>query len=199
MTVTAAGKKIPAGATRGSCPPPIRDAANRERLWAGLKEGIIDFIVSDHSPCTPELKRLDEGDFMAAWGGISSVQLSVALVWTEAKQRGFGLSDLHRWMCQGPARFAGLNPMKGLIATGFDADLVVWDPEKRKTIMADKQQSAIDYNVFEGHEVVGLPRFTLKRGQVAVREGEVPTRGGPGRFVAREARRAGRRRPSAGG
>jgi allantoinase len=127
--LTLQAERIPAGATPCKCAPPIRDSANRERLWAGLKDGIIDFVVSDHSPCTPELKRLDEGDFMAAWGGISSVQLSVALVWTEARQRGFGLSDLYRWMCQGPARFAGLNPMKGLIATGFDADLVVWDPD----------------------------------------------------------------------
>jgi allantoinase len=163
--LTLQAELIPLGATPCKCAPPIRDAANRERLWAGLKDGIIDFVVSDHSPCTPELKRMEEGDFMAAWGGISSVQLSVPLVWSEARRRGFGLSDLNRWMCQGPARFAGIDTMKGRIATGFDADLVVWDPEATFEVTPDEIHHRHKITPYLDYNLQGVIATTYVRGR----------------------------------
>ncbi|HSN98684.1 MAG TPA: allantoinase AllB [Candidatus Nanopelagicales bacterium] len=124
-----AAEEIPDGRTEYKCAPPIREQDNRERLWRALAGGAIDLVVSDHSPCTPALKLPDEGDFTRAWGGIASLQLGLSLIWTEASRRGFGLVDLARWMCEAPARLAGLSHRKGRIAPGLDADLVVWDPE----------------------------------------------------------------------
>ena len=124
--LTFAAEQIPDGAMEFKCCPPIRDAANREALWAGLADGVIDCVVSDHSPCPPELKR---GDFGSAWGGIASVQLGLSAVWTQAAQRGFGLADVTRWMCAAPATLAGLTS-KGTIAPGFDADFVVLAPDE---------------------------------------------------------------------
>ena len=124
--LTFAAEQIPDGATQFKCCPPIRDAANRDALWAGLSDGVIDCLVSDHSPCPPELKR---GDFGSAWGGIASVQLGLAAVWTQAAQRGFSLADVVRWMCAAPAALAGLTS-KGAIAPGFDADFAVVAPDE---------------------------------------------------------------------
>jgi allantoinase len=126
LTLTA--EEVPDGATQFKCCPPIRDAANRDALWEGLAEGLIACVVSDHSPCTPELKHPDTGDFGAAWGGISSLQLGLSIMYTEALARGFELSDVVRWMAQRPADLVGLTH-KGRIAVGADADLVAFDPE----------------------------------------------------------------------
>ena len=123
-----AAEDIPDGATPFKCCPPIRERANRERLWQALRDGIIDCVVSDHSPCPPELKHLADGDFGAAWGGISSVQLSLPVVWTQARERGFSLDDIARWMAARPAEIAGIAG-KGRIAPGFDADLVAFAPD----------------------------------------------------------------------
>ncbi|HUP65393.1 MAG TPA: allantoinase AllB [Thermoanaerobaculia bacterium] len=121
-------ERIPDGATEFKCAPPIREHENRERLWEGLSDGTIELVVSDHSPCSPDLKKRDQGDFGAAWGGISSLQLVLPIVWTEASRRGFGPVDVARWLCEGPARLCGLEGRKGSIREGADADLVVWDP-----------------------------------------------------------------------
>jgi allantoinase len=123
-----AAEQVPDGATQFKCCPPIRDQANRERLWQALADGLIDCVVSDHSPCTAELKRLDTGDFAAAWGGIASVQLSLPVTWTQARRRGHSLAQLAGWMSTGPARLAGLAG-KGLIAPGYDADFAVFAPD----------------------------------------------------------------------
>src|ERR1022692_2328455 len=125
-----AAEQISPGATQYKCCPPIRDLANRELLWAALCAGVIDCVVSDHSPCPPDLKGLDAGDFGAAWGGISSIQLGLPVVWTHARERGHDLADVARWMATGPARLAGL-ARKGVIAAGHDADLVAFAPDER--------------------------------------------------------------------
>ena len=126
LTLDAA--RIPDGATEFKCCPPIRDAANADRLWAALAEGLITCVVSDHSPCTPELKRAGAGDFAAAWGGIASVQLGLPVIWTTARDRGHTLADVAAWMARRPADLVGL-PGKGRIAAGADADLVAFDPD----------------------------------------------------------------------
>ena len=116
-------ESVPDGATEYKCAPPIRDHENREALWRGLKDGVIDFVVSDHSPCTPALKGRERGDFAEAWGGIASLQLGLPAVWTEASRRGHSLGEIASWMSARPAALAGLGRRKGQIAPGFDADL----------------------------------------------------------------------------
>ena len=123
-------EEIPARATQYKCAPPIRSAANRELLWAGLAEGTIDMIGTDHSPCPPEMKRAEEGSFLTSWGGIASLSLGLPVMWTEMQRRGFGLDRLAHWMSTSPAQLAGLARTKGRIAEGFDADLVILEPEE---------------------------------------------------------------------
>jgi allantoinase len=123
-----AAEEVPAGATEFKCCPPVRYAANREALWRALEAGVIDCVVSDHSPCTPEMKDFASGDFRTAWGGISSLQIGLPAVWTVARRRGHSLADVARWMAAFPASLAGL-PGKGRIAVGCDADLVAFDPD----------------------------------------------------------------------
>ena len=122
---------IRSGRTEFKCAPPIRDSRNRNRLWTALGRGAIDFVVSDHSPSPPEMKCQKIGDFFKAWGGISSLQFGLAAMWTELRRRNYSLTHLVRWMCSGPARLAGLESHKGAIATGYDADIVIWNPEQR--------------------------------------------------------------------
>jgi len=121
--LTFAAEDVPDGATPFKCCPPIREAANRELLWEGLRSGVVGCVVSDHSPCTPSLKRLDTGDFGAAWGGIASLQLGLPAVWTQARARGFGLADVVRWMAERPADLVGLAG-KGRIAVGDPVELL---------------------------------------------------------------------------
>jgi allantoinase len=122
--------RVPDGATEFACAPPIRDEANCDALWAALADGTLDMVVSDHSPCAAELKFAASGDFGRAWGGISSLQLGLSLVWTQAWRRGFGLIDVVRWMAEQPALLAGLMT-KGRIAAGAVADFCVFDPLAR--------------------------------------------------------------------
>jgi allantoinase len=127
--LTLAAEEIADGQTAAKCSPPVREAANRELLWAGLRAGTLGLVVSDHSPCTVPMKKLDTGDFGAAWGGISSLQIGLPLVWTQARARGVGLGQVAAWMSAAPARLAGL-PAKGRIAVGRDADFCVFAPEE---------------------------------------------------------------------
>jgi allantoinase len=123
-----AAEEVQPGHTEFKCCPPIRYAVNREALWRALGDGAIDGVVSDHSPCTPSLKGLPDGDFRTAWGGISSLQLGLPVVWSVARRRGFSLADIARWMSVFPADLAGLST-KGRIAVGYDADFVAFDPD----------------------------------------------------------------------
>jgi allantoinase len=124
--LTFADDGIPAGATQFKCAPPIRSAENREELWRALGRGVIDFVVSDHSPCAPELKKFEAGDFMAAWGGIAGLQFTLPATWMGAKRRGFQLEDVVRWTAEKTAAFTGLKS-KGRLEKGRDADLVIFD------------------------------------------------------------------------
>jgi allantoinase len=155
---------IPDGATQYKCCPPIREAENRERLWSALGDGLIDFVVSDHSPCVPELKLLEQGDFGGAWGGIASVQLSLPAVWTEAARRGFSSADLVRWMAAGPARFVGLAD-RGAIIEGRQADFVIFAPDEEFTVDAHELQQRNPVTPYHGRVLRGAVRETWLRGR----------------------------------
>ncbi len=157
-------EEVPAGDTRYKCAPPIREQENADRLWQGLEEGLIDFIISDHSPCTPELKLLESGDFMAAWGGISGLQFGLSLIWSEAQRRGYSISQLARWLCEGPARFAGW-PAKGTIGVGHPADFVVWQPEASFTVQGQAIRHRHKVTPYEGKTLQGVIQQTWLRGR----------------------------------
>jgi allantoinase len=173
-------EEIPDGATQFKCCPPVREAANRELLWRGLADGTIDCVVSDHSPCTPELKRLDVGDFGLAWGGISSLEIGLPVVWSEARRRGFGLPDVVRWMAEGPARLVGLQ-RKGQIAPGCDADLCVFAPDEAFVVDPTRLHHKNPLTPYDGRPLRGVVRGTWLRGQDL--EGDQPQ----GRLLTRGA------------
>ncbi len=156
-------EEVGRGQTLYKCAPPIREASNRELLWDGLRQGTIDFIVSDHSPCTPDLKHLESGDFTAAWGGIAGLQLSLPVIWTEARQRGFGLQDVARWLSAGPAAFARLGD-KGAIQAGRHADLVAFDPAAQWVPGTDDVRFKNKTSPWLGRSLVGRPVATWLRG-----------------------------------
>ncbi|GAB3988648.1 allantoinase AllB [Spirosoma daeguense] len=122
-------EQIPDGQTQFKCAPPIREQANNDQLWTALREGLIDFVATDHSPAPPDLKQTKSGNFMTAWGGIASLQLALPILWTAARNRGCDVVDIARWLCEKPAHLAGLSHRKGRIAIGYDADLIVWNPD----------------------------------------------------------------------
>jgi allantoinase len=169
-----ASEEIADGATLCKCAPPIRSRENREELWRGLREGVIDLIATDHSPCPPEMKRLEEGDFRTAWGGISGLSVALPLVWTEARRRGFGLEDVVRWMAAGSARLAGCAERKGSIAEGYDADLVVFDPEEEFVVGEDRLHYRHRVSPYLGERLLGVVKSTFVRGKCVFDEGEFP-------------------------
>ncbi len=165
-------EEIPDGATLCKCAPPIRSRENRERLWQGLKDGIIDLVATDHSPCPPAMKRLDEGSFKTAWGGISSLSLALPIIWTEASRRGFTLTDLTRWMSEQPARLAGCSACKGRIAEGFDADFVIFEPEAEFVATKDRLHYRHPVSPYLGEKLRGVVKATYLRGQCVFTDGQ---------------------------
>ncbi|MFX0578589.1 allantoinase AllB [Nocardia nepalensis] len=158
-----ASEEIPDGATQFKCCPPIRESGNRELLWEGLREGIIDMVVSDHSPSTADLKCFDTGDFARAWGGISSLQLGLSAVWTEARLRGFTLVDIARWMSRAPAEHAGLR-RKGAIEVGYDADFCVFAPDDAFVVDAHRLHHKNAVTPYAARPLAGAVRGTWLRG-----------------------------------
>ena len=131
-----------------------------------MADGTIEFVVSDHSPCTPQLKHIDSGDLEKAWGGISSLQFGLSIIWTEAIQRGISLQQVTDWMATRPANFAGLQGRKGRIAIGYDADMVVFDDRSHYTIDPTMIRYRHKVTPYEGREVVGVVEQTYLRGQL---------------------------------
>lgn len=162
LTLEAEG--IQDGNTHFKCAPPIRQKSNQDALWEGLKEGIIDFIVSDHSPCTPVLKKFETGDFDAAWGGIAGLQFSLPVVWTELTKRGFGIPELSFWMAESPARFLNIKGKTGTIEAGTDADLVVWDPGASFTLEPSQIYHRHAVTPYAGQNFQGVIEKTFVRG-----------------------------------
>ncbi len=173
-----AAEDVPDGATQFKCCPPIRETANQDALWAGLAAGTIDMIVTDHSPSTPELKLFGNGDFGAAWGGISSLQLGLPVVWSQARERGFALAEVVTWMAQRPAELVGLS-RKGRIAAGADADLVVFAPDEAFVVDPAGLHHRHPLTPYAGRKLTGTVRTTWLRGEPV---GESPR----GRFLVRE-------------
>ncbi|GHG46780.1 allantoinase AllB [Streptomyces griseocarneus] len=159
LTLTA--EDVPDGATEFKCCPPIREAADRDALWAALADGTVGCVVSDHSPCTTDLKV---PDFATAWGGISSLQLGLPAVWTEARRRGHTLHDVARWMSAGPAALAGLS-RKGAIAPGRDADFAVLAPDETFTVDPAALHHRNPVTAYAGRTLYGVVRSTWLRGR----------------------------------
>jgi allantoinase len=160
-----AADEVPGGATEFKCCPPIRERGNRERLWDGLAEGTIDMVVSDHSPCPVMMKKRHAGDFTAAWGGISSLQLRLPIVWTEAQRRGYSFLDLAKWLCENPARQVNLHSRKGMIGVGQDADFVIWEPHREFVVNAADLQHRHKLTPYHGRQLKGVVRKTFLRGK----------------------------------
>ncbi len=161
-----AAEDVPDGATEFKCCPPVRERENREQLWEGLRDGTIDMVVSDHSPCPPDMKLRDKGDFMKAWGGISSLQLRFPVMWTEANARGFTINQLAEWLCAAPARQVGLAQRKGSINIGSDADLVVWNPQRELRVARDLIQHRHKLTPYAGETLRGVVEKTFLRGEM---------------------------------
>jgi allantoinase len=162
--LTFEAEEIQEGATAFKCAPPIRDHDNRERLWTALLDGAIQLVASDHSPSPPLMKHLDSGDFLRAWGGVASLQIALPATWTGASARGGSLHQLTAWMCHAPARLAGL-ARKGEIAAGYDADLVVWDPDAELTVDARSLQHRHPITPYDGLRLRGTVERTYLRGR----------------------------------
>ncbi len=178
-------------AARRVMSPPFRGKSHQDSLWAGLQSGSLSVVATDHCAFTTEQKRFGINDFTKIPNGTGGLEDRMPMLWTHGVGTGrLTMNEFVAVTSTNIAKILNCYPKKGAVLVGADADLVVWDPEKTKVISAGSQQSAIDYNVFEGQVVKGLPRYTMTRGQVAVMDGEIRTQEGHGRFVAREARPA---------
>ncbi|HEX8457808.1 MAG TPA: allantoinase AllB [Pyrinomonadaceae bacterium] len=180
-----AAEDVPDGATEFKCCPPIRERANGEQLWDALKAGVLDFVVSDHSPCPPELKRRDAGDFLAAWGGIASLQLRLSVVWTEARRRKVSIERVVEWTAAAPARLVGLDARKGAIRAGCDADLVVFRPEAEFQVRPSMLYHRHKLTPYAGRTLNGAVAATYLRGALIYESGHFKSERATGALLAR--------------
>jgi allantoinase len=174
--LTFAAEEIADGGTPFKCAPPVREREQRERLWQGLADGDIDIVASDHSPAPPSMKSADTGDFLSAWGGIASLQLSLPAVWTGASTRGFSMLDIVRWMSAAPAGLAGSSDRKGAIAAGRDADLVIFDPDDEFVVDPAQLRHRHPLTPYAGRTLRGRVRTTILRGECIYQDGELLSR-----------------------
>jgi allantoinase len=157
---------ISRGATQFKCAPPIRSAENREELWRALKDGTIDLVATDHSPCPPQMKRFAEGNFQTAWGGIPSLSVALPVMYTEARARGFSLTDIARWMAEAPSKLVGCQHQKGKIAAGYDADLVVFDEDSEFLVTPERLHHRHPFSPYLGEKLKGEVKATYVRGRL---------------------------------
>ncbi len=165
---------IPDRATLCKCAPPVRSRENCEKLWQGLRDGTIDMVVTDHSPCPPAMKRLTEGNFQTAWGGIASLSVALPLMWTEASRRGFTLVDVAQWMSTAPARLAGCDTHKGRIAAGYDADFVIFDAGREFIVTEERLHYRHPVSPYLGEKLRGVVKATYLRGNLVFSEASFP-------------------------
>ena len=158
-------EQIADGETQFKCAPPIRTYYTREALWEALKKGLIDFITTDHSPAPPDIKSLDEGNFMTAWGGIAGLQFLLPAVWTAARHRDIPVEKIAFWLSERPAAFIGLQNSKGKIELGFDADLVVWQPESSFIVTPNIIEHKHKVSPYEGMELFGVTEAVFLAGE----------------------------------
>ena len=170
-----AAEEIPDGATLLKCAPPIRGLANRESLWEALREGVIDLVATDHSPCPPEMKRLESGRFDLAWGGIASLSVALRVMFSACVKRGLGLAEIARWMSAAPAALAGISAVAGALAEGREANFVVFDTEAQETVRSDDLHTRHAISPYIGETLRGKVRATYLRGETVWREGAFAT------------------------
>jgi len=177
-------EQIGDGQTQFKCAPPIREKENNEKLWQALKDGVIDFVATDHSPSTPDLKQLQTGDFTKAWGGIASLQLALPVLWTAAKRHDCSIADVAKWLCENSSRLPGLENSKGKILKGHDADLVVWDPEQKFVVteniirhkhkitpyLSEELYGVVQQTWLSGKKVFDSGKMELSRGKILLHE-----------------------------
>jgi allantoinase len=157
---------ISRGATQFKCAPPLRGAENREKLWSALKDGTIDLVATDHSPCPPQMKRFAEGNFQTAWGGIPGLSVALPVMYTEARARGFSLTDIARWMSEAPAKLVGCQLQKGKMAAGYDADLVVFDEASKFLVTPERLHHRHPFSPYLGEQLLGEVKATYVRGRL---------------------------------
>jgi allantoinase len=166
-----AAEEIADGATLLKCAPPIRNKENQQQLWHGLGDGIIDMIVTDHSPCLPPMKREDSGRFDLAWGGIASISLALSVIHTECSRHGFTLDDIVRWMSSAPAALAGINNQAGALEAGRDANFVLFDTDAEFTVTPDKLHYRHAISPYLSETLRGVVKATYLRGETVYRDG----------------------------
>lgn len=165
-------EEIRDGQTQFKCAPPIRENENNDKLWQALKDGIIDFVATDHSPSTPDLKQLQSGDFMKAWGGIASLQFALPVLWTAAKNRDCSLMDIIKWLCENPAKLVGRPQSIGKIAKGYDADVIVLDEKSSFTVTADIIQHKHKITPYLNEELFGVVEQSYLSGEKVFANGK---------------------------
>jgi allantoinase len=170
--LTFCAEDVADGDTALKCAPPIREGEHREGLWRALANGQIDLVATDHSPAPASLKHIEDGNFIAAWGGIASLQLSLPIVWSGAAQRGLPIERLAQWMSAAPARLAGLAARKGAIAVGHDADLVILDPDSEMTVDASRLYHRHAVTPYDGARLRGVVMATMLRGEIVFEHGD---------------------------